>query len=134
MYCFEQKISLSDKHRHCDGEDSYRLFSARPTYAGSIIAYTLTMRCPRSCVMMPRRSTGAKLCSLIIAILATGSVGKVFAGESVCRPPFDSRLLADQSAPGESNDVRALRKAAEEGDAHAQFSLGLRYERDRKST
>jgi len=123
-----------------------------PTYAVGTISYPLTMRCPISCVLAARRLTGARLCALIITILATGFTGKVFAIEPVWladsspgsktdsppafnasgpRPSFDSRLLADQSALGELKDVQALRKAAEEGDAHAQFNLGLCYESGR---
>jgi hypothetical protein len=116
------------------------------------ISYTLAMRWQFHPLSMTMRLTSARLCSLIIAIVATGIVGEVFAGDTVCLadsssgsktdsrlafnargpcPYFDSRLLADQSAPGEFKDIQVQRKAAEEGDAHAQFDLGLRYESGR---
>ena len=118
--------SLSDKHRHHDGEDSYGLISARPTYEIGTISYTLAMRYPIPCVMIARRSTSAQLCALIIVIFATGFIGKVFASETGWLA--DSSLTSKTAAPGESKDVQALHKAAEEGDTHAQLNLGLCYE------
>jgi TPR repeat protein len=122
-------LSLSDKHRHHDGEDSYGPISTRPTYEDGIIAYTLTMRCPIPCDMIARRFTDARLCSLIIAIVAIGYVGEAFASEAVWLA--DSRSGPKADAPGESKDIQSLRRAAEEGNALAQFNLGLLYESGR---
>ena len=105
---------------------------------------------PITCDMIGGRSTtSAGLGLLMTALVAAGLVGEALAGENAwladsnpgsepaSRPAFDasadrpsgeSRLAADPSALAEVKKVEELGRAADEGDAHAQLSLGLRYE------
>jgi TPR repeat protein len=111
------------------------------------------MRSPVSCFRIAKRLTRAGLRPFVIAIVATGFVGEASASKaawltdsnsgsdmtsrlafnSSSRPtsPSDFRRLADQSVREDAKEVHELHKAADRGDAHAQFDLGLLYESGR---